>query len=676
MTAPLLSVEALTIGVREPKERVLPVVEQASFALTRGGSLGIAGESGSGKSTLLLALMGIVKPGLAHIGGRVLFDGVPMFGAPEERLQLIRGGRLALIPQNAGTALTPTLRIGTQIDEALALHTKLGREQRQERTVELLAKVRLPDPERLARRFPHELSGGQVQRAAIAMALAGEPELLLLDEPTTGLDVTTQLGILDLLSDLRHASEVAFVCVSHDLGVLARLCDRIAVMYAGSTLEEAATVDALEHPAHPYTRALIGSIPRLTGGALPSAIPGRPPVLRNPRAGCLFASRCPSVQTDCRTTVPPLHANAEGRRLACFHPVDSATAGVAVHTQTARGEAAHPDAIALTLDDLSVSYGKPSLFGWLTGANPPNPTVHSVTLSLQRGEILGLVGESGSGKSTILRAISGLWPASGGRIASADGSDLTKPVEQRDGKALRAVQLVFQNPDASLNPRHTIEEILAQPFRLYFRMPDREIRKRAAALLADVRLDESYLARFPGQLSGGERQRVAIARAFAAEPEVLLCDEVTSALDVSVQASVLRLLRDLSSSRGVATILVSHDLAVVHALADRIAVLYLGHVVESGPAREVCGHPRHPYTRALIAAALEPSPLAAKRRAPVRDTNDMPSSGCPFAGRCLDRIEPCLTQMPAWSGTSHRARCHLLEEGQIGACHSAIVQGA
>lgn len=661
MTAPLLQVDDLTIGIHAAPGVVLPVVDRASLTLEPGESIGIAGESGCGKSTLLLALMGIVKPGLTPISGSVLFDGRAMLGVPERNLEAIRGGRLALIPQNAGTALTPTLRIGDQIDEALRLHTKLADGERAARIIALLAKVRLPDPQGMVRRFPHEFSGGQVQRVAIAMALAGEPELLLLDEPTTGLDVTTQLGILELLADLRREGGVAMVCVSHDLGVLARLCDRVAVMYAGAVIEDGAAAGVLARPAHPYTRALLNSIPRLSAASLPQAIAGRPPALAAKLPGCRFAPRCQFAEADCRAAVPQL-APAPGRgRAACFHPQSSDVGPSCDPVATAaRVPAAGEGTVTLTLDRLSVTYGKRGLLHWITGTGRPKPVVEAATLELRTGEILGLVGESGSGKSTILRAISGLWPASGGRILLHGTSDLGKPVERRDGKTLRAVQLVFQNPDASLNPRHTIIEILAQPLRLYYRLGADEIRSRASRLLADVRLDDGFLARYPGQLSGGERQRVAIARAFAAAPDVLLCDEVTSALDVSVQASVLQLLRELSAGRGVSTILVSHDLAVVQALADRIAVLYRGQIVEIGPARAVCTAPRHPYTRALISAVLEPAPGQTRQKAKARDSDDRPSTGCPFAGRCLERIEPCLTAMPDWRGSDHRARCHLL----------------
>lgn len=652
---PLIAVDRLMVGFGSPRGSMIPVVREVSLSVAAGEALGIAGESGSGKSTLLLAMMGIVKPGLVHAGGHVTFDEQQMLGMSDRALESIRGGRLALIPQNAGSALTPSLKIGQQIDEVLSLHTPLSAAERSARIVQLLGRVRLPDPASLVRRYPHQFSGGQVQRVAIAMALAGDPVALLLDEPTTGLDVTTQLGILELLDDLRRDAGVALICVSHDLGVLARLCDRIAVMYAGAVVEEGPAEAVLRQPQHPYTSALLGSIPRLAAANLPQSIPGRPPAPQDMPPGCAFAPRCAAVRAACGASVPPLAETIGGRRVACFFPGSAGS----VPQADAPLHAIEAAESVLNLNELSVSYRKSGATTWFPWQRTPKPTVNRITLELGKGEVLGLVGESGSGKSTILKAISGLWPKSGGAIGLVPGrNDAAAGTSSLEAR--RIVQLVFQNPDASLNPRHTIREILAQPLRLYFRMSSDDIGRRAAELLRDVRLDDGYLDRYPGQLSGGERQRVAIARAFAAKPDILLCDEVTSALDVSVQASVMKLIRDLGAERGVATILVSHDLAVVQALSHRIAVLYRGELVEIGPAREVCRQPKHPYTRALLAAALEPVPGSTTAMARARDTDDVASAGCPFAGRCLDRVGHCLSTMPAWDGDGHCARCHLL----------------
>ncbi len=637
-----------------------PVIDNVNLNVGKGERIGIAGESGSGKSTLLLAMMGVVKPGLSHLGGSIHFEGQPMLGRGDRELQATRGGRLALIPQNAGTALTPSLRIGQQIDEALRLHTGLTGPERAERTVQLLDRVKLPEPQLMMRRYPHQLSGGQVQRAAIAMALAGNPAALLLDEPTTGLDVTTQLGILDLLSDLGRDSGVAMVCVSHDLGVIARLCGRIAVMYAGGVLEDGPTDVILKKPSHPYTRALLASLPRLSSNRIPSAIPGTPPSPYKLPVGCRFAPRCVHAKDDCNSTPPQFVYPSEGVRLACYYPqtapVDFESADNADDHQSMVRETSP----ALTIEALSISYERPRLLRRLMSRPHIKFAVDDVSFEVRKGEVLGLVGESGSGKSTILRAIAGLWAKSSGHIVHDGAHELQDLAGQRHVDRLRAIQLVFQNPDASLNPRHTIEDILAQPLRLYLKLDRAGVRKHAAELLREVRLSETYLTRYPSQLSGGERQRIAIARAFAAEPDVLLCDEVTTALDVSVQAAVLHLLHDLSASRNVATIMVSHDLAVIRAIATRIAVLYRGQLIEIGPASAVCHAPKHPYTKALLAAVLEPDAGAGQQGPKLRDRDDIKSTGCSFAGRCAQRLDACSSVVPAWNGGHHRARCHLL----------------
>ncbi|MBL8908752.1 MAG: ABC transporter ATP-binding protein, partial [Rhizobiales bacterium] len=455
---PLLDVADLTIAMPLAMARA-PIVNRVSLTLRTGETLGIAGESGCGKSTLLLAMMGIVKPGLVHAGGYCRFDGIDLLNRDDAELSHIRGGRMALVPQNAGMALTPTSRIGAQIEEALRLHTRLGASERGKRIVDLLRRVRLPTPEILARRYPHELSGGQLQRAAIAMALAGEPELLLLDEPTTGLDVTTQLGILDLLAELRDQSGKAMVCVSHDLGVIARLSARMIVMYAGDIVEDASTAALLAEPAHPYSRALLRSIPRLESTAIPQSIPGRPPAPGQILPGCRFAPRCSAARADCLEAAPQLREAGVGRRVACFHPqsgpleIDSESDG---GTPEIAGKGSLID-----LESVSVTYRRRGLFDWLVPPRHVPMTVEGVTLSLRKGEVLGLVGESGSGKSTILKAIAGLWPVARGRIEFDDKIDLSVPVDERSRGTLRAIQLVFQNPDASLNPRQTIVEILA-----------------------------------------------------------------------------------------------------------------------------------------------------------------------------------------------------------------------
>jgi peptide/nickel transport system ATP-binding protein len=590
----LLAVKDLTISRAGSDAHI---VDAADFALEPGETLGIAGESGCGKSTLLLALMGVVKPGLAVTGGQVHVLDQNLGVITPEQMRRLRGQSVAMVPQSAAMALTPTMRVGAQLAEAMAVHDAIPPEDIAARTTALFAQVRLPEPDRIGARYPHELSGGQMQRVAIAMALACRPKLLLLDEPTTGLDVTTQSEILDLLGDLRRETGMAMVCVSHDIGVLARLTARVAVMYAGCLVEDRPTADLLTRPYHPYARALLASVPRIDRPGMPPSIPGSPPPPGMSGPGCAFASRCPRARATCERE-PALSPLPEGGRIACHAP-DHEPLAPAVTPRPMLAQVAGVPVIAVR--DLVVQYRQASLLARLSRRIPPEPVVTGVSLTLAKGEILGLVGESGSGKSTILRAIAGLWPPSAGAI-TLDGAHLPARVTERDRAALRRVQVVFQNPDASLNPRQTVREILAQPLRLYFNANPAEVEARARGLMSDVRLDPAHLDRRPAQLSGGERQRVALARAFAAEPEVILCDEVTSALDVSVQASVLALIHDLCHARGTSCLFVAHDIAVVAALCDRVAVLHQGRIVEQGPARAVCSTPAHPYTRSLIGA--------------------------------------------------------------------------
>src|SRR6056297_2793231 len=417
-TTPLIDIRKLCVGFRGRSGTMLPVLHEVDLTVCRGESIGIVGESGSGKSTLALAAMGYLKHGLQKISGDVIYGGAEMFAHRPAELARIRGGQLGLIPQNSGQALTPTMRVGTQVREALHLHCALPEGQHATRASDLLAQVRLPDPEAILRRYPHELSGGQQQRVAIAMALAGEPDALLLDEPTTGLDVTTQAHILDLLRDLARARNMAMDYVSHDLGVIARVCDRVHVLYAGETVLAGSARAVLTAPAHPYAAALLAAIPRLGDRTLPRALDGRPPTPDIPREGCAFAPRCALATEDCRAAPPPMADTPDGQRARCLYPDKVAPPAP---PENARAGAATDGAPLLTTSALSVRYDSPGLFARLRGAPRPPATVEGIDLVLRRGETLGLVGESGSGKSTILRAIAGLLPPAGGRIALADG---------------------------------------------------------------------------------------------------------------------------------------------------------------------------------------------------------------------------------------------------------------
>ena len=661
-TTPLIDIRKLCVGFRGRSGTMLPVLHEVDLTVCRGESIGIVGESGSGKSTLALAAMGYLKHGLQKISGDVIYDGAEMFDHSPAELARLRGGQLGLIPQNSGQALTPTMRIGTQIREALHLHCALPEGEHATRARDLLAQVRLPDPEAILRRYPHELSGGQQQRIAIAMALAGEPDALLLDEPTTGLDVTTQAHILELLRDLAQSRNMAMVYVSHDLGVIARVCDRVQVLYAGETVLEGPTRAVLRDPAHPYARGLLASIPRLGEQTLPRALDGRPPGPGEPRKGCAFAPRCALATQDCRAATPPMIAGGADQISRCLYPgrADEITgdqAGTQPHG------CAKDSPCALDLAGLSIRYDRPGLFERLRGVPRPPATVDGIDLHLQQGETIGLVGESGSGKSTILKAIAGLLPPAAGQITLGDDTVLPPTVEGRRPDQLRRIQMIFQNPDDSLNPRQSVADILAQPLRLYFGLKDSDQRVRAVELLDTVRLGAPYLDRRPGQLSGGEKQRVAVARAFAAGPEIVLCDEITSALDVSVQAAVLDLLNDLKAAHKTAFVFVSHDLTVVRALSDRVAVLYQGRICEFGPAAAVYGAPSHPYTAVLLNAVLTPDPDHAPRLM-AEDVAELspPAQGCPFQRRCPVKCgDICNTDAPPAreAGDGHVIRCHI-----------------
>ena len=664
MREPLVQVRNLGIGFTSQAKLDLPILRNVDLQIREGETIGLVGESGCGKSTLALAMMGYLKSGLRVLEGESLFRGRNVFDMDKQTLEGIRGGELALIPQNAGQSLTPSARIGRQIDESVKLHTDFSKKQRHDRVIELLLQVRLPQPQELLKRYPHELSGGQQQRVAIAMALAGEPDVLLLDEPTTGLDVTTQAHILELLRDLATETGTAMVYVSHDLGAIARVSDRIAVMYAGELVLEGSAHQVLKRPAHPYARGLLLSIPRLKKAVVPASMPGLPPPPGGAGQGCAFADRCPMTEQLCRDKRPTLKPSTMQELVRChFHEqVDQ----LPLPESPKRPDRSNLDELnnILRFDNVAISYAKPSVVDQILNRQPDvTPTVDNIDLTICRGETIGLVGESGSGKSTILRAIAGLLSPQSGTITYDEAESLNTSVGEREKDLLRSVQLIFQNPDASLNPRHTVAELLAQPLRLYFGLDGDELRERSVTLLERVRLRADYLERLPSQLSGGEKQRVAVARAFAAEPELVLCDEVTSALDVSVQAAVLHLLTQLQVDHGTTYVFVSHDLAVVRALADRVAVLYQGRLCEMGPSENVYRFPSHPYTEVLLGAVLEPDPDAEPTLA-ADDVADLfpPPKGCPFQHRCPRKIgDICDDETPPWRPTEfgHAIRCHI-----------------
>ncbi|PZF59669.1 ABC transporter ATP-binding protein [Curtobacterium sp. MCSS17_008] len=542
---PLVRVEDLAVSYAAGR-RSVPVVRGVSFTIAPGRTLGLVGESGSGKSTVARTLLAHLRAGSRIDRGRVLVDGEDVFALSAAGRRALRGGTASVVAQNAGQALTPSMRVGEQIREALRAH---GEPDGPDRVAGLVRLVRLPDPDGIVRRFPHQLSGGQQQRVAIAMAVAARPRVLVLDEPTTALDVVTQAAVLDLVADLGRELDMAVLLVSHDLGVVSAMADEIAVMRDGEVVEHAATASLFAAPQHEYTRALLAAVPGgRTGGT------GR---LR-------------------RTA--PVPETVAARRTVTAPP--------------GPGPATRP---VVAAEDLVVRYGR-----GLPAA------VDGVSVTIAPRETLAVVGESGSGKSTLATALAGLVPAESGTFAYDDGTvrgDLREPVARRSPELRRAVQLVFQNADTSLNPRRTVGAAVGRPLRLFTGSSSRE---RVGELLTQVGLGPEYADRLPAQLSGGQRQRVGIARALAADPRLVIADEITTALDVQVQAGVLALLDDLRRERGLSCLFISHDLAVVRGVADRVAVMTGGRIVEVGPTERVFTGPNHPYTSTLLRATLEP----------------------------------------------------------------------
>ena len=672
MSNNIQSVKNLSIGFKSQKGKEISILRNVTTNIKKGETVGIVGESGSGKSTLALAMMGYVKHGLFTMNGECLFNSLNLLDLSNNELEKIRGRKIAMIPQNAGQSLTPNLKIGYQIEEALKLHTNLNENERKGRISELLNNVRLPSPDVMALRYPHELSGGQQQRVAVAMALAGNPELLLLDEPTTGLDVTTQAHVLELLKDIAKDTGTSMVYVSHDLGAIAQVCDRVIVMYAGEIVLEGPVRKILKEPIHPYTNGLLKSIPKLSLEGLPESMPGAQPQPGHIGEGCSFYDRCNISDEKCKTKTPDLEFLSEiDTSVRCFNykkVIINQNKNIQLKNLDEKNIENNE---ILSLSDVSISYAKQSfldqLFNKLTDSNP---TVKDINININKGETIALVGESGSGKSTILKSIAGLLKTKDGNINFAQNRKLSEDLKNRSSDDLRAIQLIFQNPDESLNPNHTVEQILSQPLKLYFGLKEDKLKKNIIELLEKVRLGEFYMTRYPRQLSGGEKQRIAVARAFAAKPEIILCDEVTSALDVSVQAAVLDLLKKLKDDFGTTYIFVSHDLAVVKAISDRVAVLYQGRLCEIGPSKNVYKFPSHPYTEVLLGAVLEPDPdIKPKLIAEDIVEEKPPEKGCCFQGRCPRILgDKCREEVPPWQvGENGNAiRCHIdIEELKI-----------
>jgi peptide/nickel transport system ATP-binding protein len=632
---PVVQVRDLKVAYRE-HDRWLRVLHGVNFSIGRGEVFGLVGESGCGKSTVGLQLMGYRHNHLRVEEGAVLFGGRDLAALPRRELERLRGDRIGFVPQNPTTALNPSIRVGVQIAETLVLHGAARGEKEVGKRVEaLLDLVGLPDPPLLRHRYPHQLSGGQQQRVCIAMAVACDPDLIVLDEPTTGLDVTTQEQIINLLVDLRGRLGTSMLYVTHDLGLLAQIADRVGVMYAGHLVETGPARQLFTAPTHPYTIGLIASVPRID--ALPGErmAPLRGALRRSELPqGCPFTPRCAFAEPSCAENPQRLEAVTAGHEVACQRWPAVKTAAPDARAASPGGVSRLPVATPLLASrSLTLAYGASrGLLGKLAPGRP-FVAVETLDLAIAKGETLALVGESGSGKSTVARAISGLLEPVGGDIIF-EGVPLPPSYRARSAEQRRKIQFIFQNPDASLNPRKPVGDILARPLEMFRGMGRREAEPHVARALADVQLEASYAGRYPDQLSGGERQRVAIARALIAAPELLLCDEILSALDVSVQANVIELLRRLRQEHGISMLFISHDLAVVRTLADRVGVLFRGQMMEIGPNEDVFEPPYHPYTYALLRAVPTVASVKAGRSAPPSPSRSAaPPAPLPAAAR-------------------------------------------
>jgi oligopeptide/dipeptide ABC transporter ATP-binding protein len=678
---PVLEIEDLSTHITLTRS-VVQAVGNVSLRVEAGETLGIVGESGCGKSMTGLSIMGLLPPGGAVVGGSIRLGGRELAGLKDDELRQIRGNEVAMIFQDPLTSLDPTKTIGYQVAEPVRLHRGATRAQAEERAVEVLSLVGLPRPKERLGDFPHQLSGGLRQRVMIAMALACEPKLLIADEPTTALDVTIQAQILDLLASLKERLGMAMLLITHDMGVIAGHTDRVSVMYAGRVVEHTGVGELFSHMRHPYTQALLASIPRLDQDSRKAlnAIPGLPPDLSSPPPGCRFAPRCPRAQDKCRTDEPPLGGPADGHLFSCWFPVDGPLAlQTVLPTGPAVTGAGPPDPVGPGVTEPAAPLEPAPLlevrnlvkeFPIASGAlllRRSGEAVHAVSdvsFSIAAGTTFGLVGESGCGKTTVGKMIVALERPDSGTVTLGD-TDLTQLRGSELRRRRRDLQLMFQDPHASLDPRMRVGAIIGEPLAIARQGSRKQQRDRVFELLGEVGLPRNAVERYPHEFSGGQRQRIGLARALALNPRLIVADEPVSALDVSIRAQVLNLMKRLQASHGLSYVVISHDLAVVKYMADQIGVMYLGKLVELGSASDIYERAAHPYTAGLIATIPLPDPEAERPEAVGGIRGELPSpvhppSGCRYRSRCPFAQEVCAAEEPSLRsfGPGHRAACH------------------
>ena len=669
MNTPLLQIKDLHTDI-EIRNGVVRALSGVDLHVNPGETLGIVGESGSGKTMTALSLMGLLPQGGKVSSGSIILDGQDLTQLPLKEKRKLRGTKVGMIFQDPLTSLNPTMKIGLQVCEPLRVHEKLSKREALARAVEILKRVGMPRPEVVINNYPHQLSGGMRQRVMIAMALVCKPRILIADEPTTALDVTTQMQILDLIDELRDEYKMGVILITHDLGVVAGHTDRVAVMYAGRIVETAPTKTLFTEPKHRYTSSLMAALPEraLAAGTKLFSIPGAPPSLTNLPVGCRFAARCLWATDECRAGYPDLSGD-EAHTFSCFHPVQEGDESPAVlqgmldstkaeETASVVPQISHE--VLLDVKEASREYESAGS-GFFKREKGVVSAVDRVSITVKKGETYGLVGESGCGKSTVGRLIAGLEPPSGGAI-ELDGRDLAT-LKGRDAVRIhRDVQMMFQDSYAAMDPRMRIDQILAEPMSIQKTGNARQIAERIMEILEQVGLTEEILDRYPHEFSGGQLQRIGFARSLTLAPDLIVADEPVSALDVSVQAQVLNLMKDLQQELGLSYLFISHDLAVVQYMADRIGVMYLGRIVEEGPAHEVVKNPKHPYTKALIDSIPVPDPEFQHDESAIKLTGEPPSAvnppeGCRFRPRCPFAGEECKVQ-PMLTDETHRVACH------------------